>query len=114
MNHQNFSDRIKHLCTIFNIDAIAEHTGISRAQLYRLRSGNRDTTRKNLLLLCEATECNLIWLATGEGPMMKGDPDLPPPPAPEFTNDEIEMIELFRAVSLKKKSEILNQLMNND
>jgi phage repressor protein C with HTH and peptisase S24 domain len=109
----SFSDRISQITDRFNLSEIVEKTGISRAQIYKLKAGGRDTTRKNIVLIQKATGCNLQWLVTGDGPMMPGDAE-PLVNEPEFTNDEIEMIELYRASSLKKKSEILNQLMNND
>lgn len=111
---KSFNERINFIMLKLGGPALAEATGISRTQLHRLKQDGNETTRPNLIKISEVFGCNLLWLITGDGPMMAGDPDLPAPPSPEFTNDEIEMIDLFRAASLKKKSEILNQLMNND
>jgi hypothetical protein len=111
---KSFNERIDFIMLKLGSPFLSEKTGISRTQLHRLKQEGNETTRPNLIKVSETFGCNLLWLITGEGPIMAGDPDLLPPLPPEFTNDEIEMIELFRVVSLKKKSEILNQLMNND
>lgn len=105
----SFSDRIRILSDKFGPDKIAESSGISKAQIYRLRSGDQDTTRKNVVLIQKATDCNLLWLVTGDGPMMPGDAE-PLVNEPEFTNDEIEMIELFRKAPLMLKMQTIQML----
>lgn len=108
-----FNSRIKLIVERFGAKLISEKTNISSSQIHHLKTKG-ETTGKNIIDIAEATGVNPLWLLSGEGPMMIGDPEPTPSPPPEFTKDEIEMIELFRAASLKKKSEILNQLMNND
>lgn len=62
-----FSERIGFLIDRFGISKLVKETGISQSQLYRLRAEDRDTTRENLIRLCDATGADLIWLATGKG-----------------------------------------------
>lgn len=104
-----FGERITQLVNDFGRETITENTGISQSQLYRLKSGDQDTTRKNIGLIQAATGCNLQWLVTGDGPMMPGD-DEPLLNEPEFTNDEIEMIELFRKAPLMLKMQTIQML----
>lgn len=105
----SFADRITQIADRFNLNEIVEKTGISRAQIYKLKAGGRDTTRKNIILLQQATGCNLQWLVTGDGPMMPGDAE-PLVNEPEFTNDEIEMIALFRKAPLMLKMQTIQML----
>jgi phage repressor protein C with HTH and peptisase S24 domain len=105
----SFSQRILMLTDKFGIDSIVENSTISKTQLYRLRSGDQDTSRKNVVLIQRATGCNLQWLVTGDGPMMPGDAE-PLVNEPEFTNDEIEMIELFRKAPLMLKMQTIQML----
>ena len=104
-----FGERISYLITEFGRTKLVENTGISQSQLYRLKTGERDTTRNNLILIQKATGCNLQWLVTGDGPMMPGDAE-PLVNEPEFTNDEIEMIELFRKAPLMLKMQTIQML----
>jgi transcriptional regulator with XRE-family HTH domain len=104
-----FGERISYLIIEFGRTHLVEKTGISQSQLYRLKTGERDTTRNNLLLLQQATGCNLKWLASGDGPLMPGD-DEPLVNKPEFTNDEIEMIALFRKAPLMLKMQTIQML----
>lgn len=109
----SFPERIRQLMTDFNADEIAKKTGISRAQLYRLRSGDRDTTRENIKKLSEATGVSILWLVSGEGPMYSDGtpaPAMPADPAPEFSKDELEMLNLFRNASLMQKMQVVQML----
>ncbi|MCD8522594.1 MAG: S26 family signal peptidase [Saccharospirillaceae bacterium] len=65
----DFQARIRLLLDQHSATKIAKDTGISKTQLYRLCESGRDTTRENLIRITAATGTNLIWLATGEGPM---------------------------------------------
>jgi hypothetical protein len=104
-----FGERISYLIIEFGRTHLVENTGISQSQLYRLKTGERDTTRNNLILIQKATGCNLQWLVTGDGPMMPGDAE-PLVNEPEFTNDEIEMIALFRKAPLMLKMQTIQML----
>jgi hypothetical protein len=57
-----FGERISYLIIEFGRTHLVEKTEISQSQLYRLKTGERDTTRNNLILLQQATGCNLQWL----------------------------------------------------
>jgi phage repressor protein C with HTH and peptisase S24 domain len=104
-----FGERITQLINSFGREKITENTGISQSQLYRLKSNDQDTTRKNVALIHKATGCNIQWLVTGDGPMMPGDAE-PLVNEPEFTNDEIEMIALFRKAPLMLKMQTIQML----
>lgn len=106
----SFNEKIIYIMKIMGGPALSDATGISKTQLHRLKSEGNETTRPNLLKISEAFGCNLMWLMNNEGPMMKGDPELAPAPAPEFTNDEIEMIDLFRKAPLMLKVQTIQML----
>ena len=61
-----FNERIAQLLELHGSDVLAEKTGISRTQLYRLKDDGRETTRPNLLKIAAAAEVDLTWLITGE------------------------------------------------
>ena len=66
-----FGERLNALLKDFDRDYIVEKTGISQSQLYRLKSGNQDTSRENIAKLAEATNASAEWLVTGLGPMYR-------------------------------------------
>ncbi|MDP2548874.1 helix-turn-helix transcriptional regulator [Oceanobacter sp. 4_MG-2023] len=65
----SFSERIQILIDKFGRQKLSDASGISTTQLHRLRNADRDTSRTNLIALCQATGVNLLWLATGDGAM---------------------------------------------
>ncbi len=64
-----FSARIRALIDEHGRQKICKDTGLSSAQLQRLRTGS-DTTRKNLIEISKSVGANVLWLATGEGPKL--------------------------------------------
>lgn len=69
----DFIERIKKICEIAGNPAkLAKKTGITANAIRSYISTGREPSRKNLIAMAEATEVNLLWLATGEGPMKKG------------------------------------------
>lgn len=64
-----FNERMTLLLEQFGGPKLAAATGISRTQLHRLKEEGRETTRENLLKICEVAGVNLIWLMTGQGLM---------------------------------------------
>ena len=98
----SINERIRKLVNEFSGVRLSEMTGISTTQLHRLKSEG-ETTGKNILLLANATNRNPLWVLSGQGPEKVGDPEPTPPPPPEFSADEIEMINLFRAAPLQTK-----------
>lgn len=94
----------------FGGPTLAEGTGISRTQLHRLKEDGRETTRENLLKICEVTGVDLVWLMTGSGPMYSDGTPAPAAPAPEFSKDELEMLNLFRNASLMQKMQVVQML----
>lgn len=110
----DFNKRMVEILSQWGGPLLSEITGISRTQLHRLKSDGNETTRPNLIKISEACDIELLWLLTGEGPMMKDDKStLQESTAPEFSNDEIEMINLFRSASLQTKMKAF-QVLNED
>lgn len=108
-----FSDRIQLLIDRHGRKALSEATGISTTQLHRLKTGGQDTTRENLIRLCDATGTEFLWLGKGEGPMYSDGtpaPAMPADPVPEFSKDELEMLNLFRNASLMQKMQVVQML----
>ncbi|WP_286717240.1 hypothetical protein [Thalassolituus sp. UBA2009] len=108
----NFQQRIQLLIDRHGRKALSEATGISTTQLHRLRTGS-DTTRENLIRLSDATGTEFLWLGKGEGPMYSDGtpaPTMPTAPAPEFSKDEIEIVELFRKADLSLKLQVFQLL----
>lgn len=48
-------------------------TGISLSHIYRVTSGQSDLPTQKLNAIANATGYNMQWLATGEGPKLKGE-----------------------------------------
>lgn len=103
-----FAERIQVLIDNHGRKFLVEKTGISSAQIQRLRTGS-DTTRRNLLRLCDATGVSLSWLAAGEGPMLPDGTEAPTK-GPQFTADELEMLALFRSAPLMLKMQVVQAL----
>ena len=109
MTKNCFNSRIKLIVERMGVRQITDNTTISRSQIHHLKNTG-ETTGKNIRDIAEAANVNPLWLLTGEGPMMKGDPEPTQSPPPEFTNDEIEMIELFRKAPLMLKMKTIQLL----
>ncbi len=121
---ESFGERIEYLMNTVGYSQLVEKTGISQSQFYRMRSGERDTTRKNLVLISEASKCNIEWLAAGRGPIFADSTntsDFPTSLVAEpssvyesdlgLSDDEKELIRLFRSAGLASKSRVLNELI---
>ncbi len=120
MGLTSFNERMAHILLSVGGPRLSEKTGISRAQLHRLKEAGRDTTRENLIKISQATGVELQWLCTGEGRMYIGAEEENPgyarvpefDPASRFTDDELEMIELFRKAPLAAKAKVLQILVD--
>lgn len=55
-----------------SVNALARKADLSQSGIRRYFSGG-EPTRKVLIAIAEAAEVDFLWLATGEGPMLKGD-----------------------------------------
>lgn len=106
-----FAERIQELINEFGRKELAARTGMSAGQFQKLRTGG-DTTRKNLIALSNAANVHFEWLGKGTGPKRAGDKEAAPEKPPEFTNDEIEMIDLFRGAPLTLKAKVIQELSN--
>jgi len=121
-----FGERIGFLLDKFGRKTLSESSGISTAQLHRLRNGEQDTTRERLVKIADACECSIEWLAAGRGsPFPKNSSDdLRPalsvvaepsvdyvPHGEPLSSDELELLQLFRAAGLATKSRVLNELI---
>jgi transcriptional regulator with XRE-family HTH domain len=104
-----FAERIQELINEFGRKELASKTGISPGQFQKLRTGG-DTTRRNLIALADAANVRFEWLGKGVSPKRSSDPEPTTSPAPEFTNDEIEMIDLFRKAPLMLKMQTIQML----
>jgi DNA-binding phage protein len=55
-----------------SVNALARKADLSQSGIRRYFSGG-EPTRKVLIAIAEAAEVDFLWLATGEGPMLKDD-----------------------------------------
>lgn len=70
----SFGERIKELIRLVgSAEKLARATGMSARGIGQYASGTSDPTRSKMLLLADAAGVNVLWLATGEGPKMKGE-----------------------------------------
>ncbi len=114
-----FGERIGFLLDKFGRKTLSESSGISTAQLHRLRNGEQDTTRERLVKIADACNCNIEWLAAGRGtPFRNFDQELisqvaesPASYDAGLSTDEQELLALFRSASLATKSRVLNELI---
>ena len=70
-----FADRMAKVLQIFNgnVSELARQAGIAPPSAQRWITGETDPKMSNLLRLAEAANVNLLWLATGQGPMHASD-----------------------------------------
>lgn len=101
MEALSFNQRIKAIVDRFGAKKITENTSISTSQIHHLKTKG-ESTGKNIRDIAKATGTNPLWLLTGEGPMIEGEEPSTNDHS-EFTNDELEMINLFRTASLQAK-----------
>lgn len=74
---ESFADRIEALVNIAGSNSeFARLCGVSESVVRKWRRGESDPSREHLITIAKAFNVNLLWLATGEGPMKKGDFDL--------------------------------------
>ena len=66
-----FADRMAKILELFNgnVSELARQAGIAPPSAQRWIDGESDPKMSNLLRLADATNVNLLWLATGQGPM---------------------------------------------
>ena len=66
-----FADRMAKILELFNgnVSELARQAGIAPPSAQRWVDGESDPKMSNLLRLADATNVNLLWLATGQGPM---------------------------------------------
>ena len=66
-----FADRMAKILDIFNgnVSELARQAGIAPPSAQRWIDGESDPKMSNLLRLADAANVNLLWLATGQGPM---------------------------------------------
>lgn len=70
MNHKQFHSRINVLIEAHKSAAnLARLADVSEGVVRKWRDGKSDPSRQNLLALAKGANVNLIWLATGDGPM---------------------------------------------
>ena len=122
---RTFGDRVGFLIEKFGRKTLSDASGISTAQLHRLRNGDQDTTRERLVKMADACQCSIEWLATGRGTPFPDSSDKYPSSSalvaepsveyradtPALSPDERELLELFRSASLATKSRVLNELI---
>lgn len=101
-----FADRIQVLIDKHGRGNLSKKVGISTTQLHRLRTGG-DTSRLNLLAICDATGVNLEWLARGEGRMYPDDPD---PQPHQLSKDQEELLALYDNATLVQKMQVIQLL----
>ena len=82
---------------------LAELLGIGRGTISMIETGGIKLTDRNLKSFCKAFSINENWLRTGQGNMHST-----PSRSPELeTEEEIELIRLFRQLSAETKRMVL-------
>ncbi|MBF0152705.1 MAG: helix-turn-helix transcriptional regulator [Magnetococcales bacterium] len=70
---ESFAERVKTMLGHESLRSFAERSGLSVTVLRQYLSGNSDPTRTKLIAMANASNVNVLWLATGEGPMRRND-----------------------------------------
>ncbi len=99
----NFSDR---LCSILgkqSARAFALQAGLSTTAFHHYLKGNSEPTRPVMIAIAETAGVNIEWLATGTGPMRKGEtlPAQIEPATFTITNLEGRQVEFRPSPSLR-------------
>lgn len=114
----DFNQRFNDVVKSYGPAALVRDSGISNSQIYRLRSSG-DISRENLVTVCQVTGVDMVWLASGVGSMFPAIEDTDHVSEPtsaykselELSDDERELVRLFRAAGLAAKSRVLNELI---
>jgi transcriptional regulator with XRE-family HTH domain len=73
-NNLSFTDRIQKIIKLVgSAEKLANNSRMSGRVIGQYLAGKTDPTRKKLIALSEAANVNIEWLATGVGPMRKGE-----------------------------------------
>jgi transcriptional regulator with XRE-family HTH domain len=68
-----FAGRIKELVRrAGSAEKLALMTGMSARAIGQYAAGTSDPTRKKIIALADASQVNILWLMTGEGPKESG------------------------------------------
>jgi phage repressor protein C with HTH and peptisase S24 domain len=71
---KSFGERIKEVIRLVgSAEQLARLTGVSARGIGHYAAGTSDPTRSKIVSLAEAAGVNVLWLATGEGPKLKGE-----------------------------------------
>jgi transcriptional regulator with XRE-family HTH domain len=70
---KQFSDRLKKVISTESVNAFAEKSGITEGSLRKYLSGSSLPGLDKLVAISDTVQVNIQWLATGEGPMWKGE-----------------------------------------
>ena len=71
-----FCSRIREVTEMIgNPNAAAKKAGVTVSSINRWIKGESDPSRTNLIRMAEAAGVNVAWLATGDGPKLKGEAD---------------------------------------
>lgn len=114
----DFNQRFNDVVKSYGPAALVRDSGISNSQIYRLRSSG-DISRENLVTVCQVTGVDMVWLASGVGSMFPAIEDADHVSEPtsayksesELSDDERELVRLFRSAGLAAKSRVLNELI---
>lgn len=69
-NKELFQERVRYLVRIVgSIDRLAKLAGLSPRIIAKYLAGQADPSRERLVALAEAAQVNVLWLATGLGPI---------------------------------------------
>lgn len=85
----SFPERLKIIVDqVGNASRLGKLAGISYKSISGYLAGSNDPSRERLVAIAKAANVNLLWLATGEGPMRSGD--TPDPAQPQEKAESAE------------------------
>ena len=106
-----FADRMAKILELFNgnVSELARQAGIAPPSAQRWIDGESDPKMSNLLRLADATNVNLLWMATGQGPMFaSGANRLKEPQASYNVSEQDEGRQLLKQRLAETKNTLNN------
>lgn len=85
--------------------ALCQKVGIGTSTVNNWKSRNTDPPAKLIVPICDYLGCSMEYLLTGQEPQ-----DTKKEPTQEMSLDELEMLELFRALPYKEQQRAIGRL----
>lgn len=112
MSLNSFAERLRRALGDRKPTPFAKDHGLSVSGFSQYLKGTSEPTRPMLIDIANYLDVNLLWLATGEGPMRPGEGAVEVPPDYDILRDALETVDTVleradRVMDPNKKAELI-------